>query len=485
VARDNNSDQPGKSGPAQARSGTRSPTKEASIRTPNTKPASGGGSAKQPEQLARRISTPLLFFFVVGDILGSGIYALVGVIAGEVGGAIWASFLIAIAFAFLIGFSYAELVTKYPAAAGASLYVNRAFNNGLLTFLVAFSLVAAGLSAAGALAQVFGGPYFQTFLSVPTLLVAALFILALGLINFRGISESVRANTVMSLIELSGLAIILVIGAVVLFSGDADLGRPFEFREGVNPAIATLGGATLAFFALIGFENAVNVAEETQNPSRTYPRALFGGLLLASLLYLAISFTASMVVPTEQLAASEGALLEVVRQGPIPIPERLFSIIALVAVSNTALVALIMASRVLYGMAREGVLPRVLARTHRSRRTPWVAIVFTTLVALILLTTADVGRLADTTVVFILIVFLLVNTSVLVLRRDRVDHDHFSAPTVVPVLGIVACLILMVQIGINDIGVYTYAGVLLVVGLALYGLNALLKRRLDPAGRRG
>jgi basic amino acid/polyamine antiporter, APA family len=101
---------------------------------------------------------------------------------------------------------------------------------------------------------------------VPTLLVTALFILALGLINFRGISESVRANTVMSLIELSGLAIILVIGAVVLFSGDADLGRPFEFREGVNPAIAPLGGATLAFFALIGFENAVNVAEETQNP---------------------------------------------------------------------------------------------------------------------------------------------------------------------------------------------------------------------------
>ncbi len=445
----------------------------------DTKPAESGRPVDQPEQLARRISTPLLFFFVVGDILGSGIYALVGVIAGEVGGAIWASFLIAIAFAFLIGFSYAELVTKYPKAAGASLYVNRAFNNRPLTFLVAFSLVAAGVSAAGALAQVFGGPYFQAFLNVPTLLVAALFIVALGLINFRGISESVRANTIMSLIELSGLAIILVIGAVVLFSGDADLTRPFEFREGVNPAIATLGGATLAFFALIGFENAVNVAEETHNPSRTYPRALFGGLLLASLLYLAVSFTASMVVPTEQLANSEGALLEVVRQGPIPVPERLFSLIALVAVSNTALVALIMASRVLYGMAREDVLPRVFARTHRARRTPWVAIVFTTLVALVLLTTADVGRLADTTVVFILIVFLLVNASVLVLRRDRVDHEHFTAPTVFPILGIVACLVLMVQISINDIGVYAYAGVLLVIGLVLYVVNNLLRRRLD------
>jgi amino acid transporter len=455
---------------------------------PPAQPPRLGDATDQPEQLARRIGTPLLFFFVVGDILGSGIYALVGVIAGEVGGAIWASFLVAIAFALLIGFSYAELVTKYPKAAGASLYVNRAFNNRLLTFLVAFSLVAAGLSAAGALALVFGGPYFQTFLSVPTLLVAALFILALGLLNFRGISASVRTNTVMSLVELSGLALILVIGAVVLYSGEADLGRPFEFREGVSPAIATLGGATLAFFALIGFENAVNVAEETHDPSRTYPRALFGGLLLASVLYLAISFTASMVVPTEQLANSEGALLEVVREGPIPVPERLFSFIALVAVSNTALVALIMASRVLYGMAREGVLPRVLARTHRSRRTPWVAIAFTTVVALILLTTADVSRLADTTVVFILIVFLLVNASVLVLRRDRVDHEHFTAPTAVPILGTIACLILMVQIGINDIGVYAYAGVLLVIGLALYGANSLLKRRLDrsnAAGRRG
>lgn len=227
------------------------------------------------------------------------------------------------------------------------------------------------------------------------------------------------------------------------------------------------------------------VAEETHNPSRTYPRALFGGLLLASVLYLAVSFTASMVVPTEQLANSEGALLEVVRAGPIPIPERLFSLIALVAVSNTALVALIMASRVLYGMAREGVLPRILARTHRIRRTPWVTIVFTTLVALVLLTTADVGHLADTMVVFILIVFLLVNASVLVLRRDRVDHEHFTAPTVFPILGIVACLVLMVQIDINDIGVYAYAGVLIVIGLVLYLVNNLLRRRLNSTDQPG
>ncbi len=124
-------------------------------------------------------------------------------------------------------------------------------------------------------------------------------------------------------------------------------------------------------------------------------------------------------------------------------------------------------------------------RTHRSRRTPWVAIVFTTLVALVLLTTADVGRLADTTVVFILIVFILVNASVLVLRRDRVDHDHFTAPTIFPILGILACLVLLVQIGINDISVYAYAGILLIIGFALYAINNLLRRRLNSAETAG
>jgi len=441
-----------------------------------TKPHAGTGEP----QLKRGINTFLLFFFVVGDILGSGIYALVGQIAGEVGGAIWVSFAVAVLFALLTAFSYAELVTKYPQAAGASLYVNRAFKNDFLTFLVTFCILASGLSAVGVLATVFGGRYFQEFIAAPTPFVAVVFVLTLAAVNFRGITESVWLNTAMSFIELSGLALILVIGGLVVFGGQADFQRPFTFAQGQSVPAAALGGATLAFFALMGFENAVNVAEETQNPSKVYPRALLGGLVVAGLIYLAISFTASMVVPTNVLANSNGPLLEVVEIGAPWLPSWLFSFAALVAVTNTALVTLIMVSRVTYGMANEGIVPRVLGRTHHSRHTPWVAIMFTTLAALVLMFAAgnSVGTLADITVLFIQIVFVLVNASVLVLRRDRVEHEHFHAPTIIPILAIASCLVLLAQ---QTLANWIFAGQILLIGVVLYGVNYVARRRLDAA----
>lgn len=459
------------------------------METPDT--AGAGEVAEEGQGLKRAISTPLLFFFVVGDVLGSGIYALVGEVAGQVGGAIWVSFLIAVIFAFLTGFSYAELVTKYPRSAGASLYVNKAFKNRFLTFLVTFSVVGSGLSAVGALAQVFGDRYFKEFVpGAPTLLIGSIFIVMLALINFRGISESVKVNTAMSLVELSGLVIVLIVGAMVLFQGRADLSRPFQFSAGGGTAAmlgAALAGTTAAFFAIIGFENAVNVAEETKDPIKTFPKALFGGIGLASLLYILVSFTASMVVPTQQLAGSSAALLEVVQTGAPAIPGRLFSAIALLAVTNTALVTLVMASRVIYGMAQDGVVPRVLGRVHSSRRTPWIAIILTTAVALLLLNlVADVGALASTTVLLIVIVFTLVNASVIVLRKDRVPHAHYRAPRITPYLGIVACAILLFQIVRNDLGsaednTLLTSGILLLVGVGLYLLNLPLQRRLDRA----
>lgn len=424
--------------------------------------------------LKRGITGSLLFFFVVGDILGSGIYAMVGLVTGEVGGAAWMSFGIAAAFALVTIFSYAELITKYPQAAGASLYVNRAFKNDILSFLVTFCLLAAGLSAVGSLAQVFGGRYFQEFLPAPTLIVAAIFVLGLALLNFRGISESIKANFVMSLLELSGLLLILLIGGIMLFSGQVDLSRPFEFTGDRSPVAALLAGATLAFFALIGFENAANVAEETKNPSRAYPRALFGGLITAGLLYMAVSFTASMVVPLDTLANSTGPLLEVVNAGPLPIPGWVFSFIALAAVTNTALLAHIMVSRVLYGMAKEGVVPGIFSKVHAKRQTPWVAIIFATAIILIMITTADLARLADTTVLFILIVFILVHLSLLRLRRDKVEHEHFKAPTFMPYLGIIAAVVLLSR---QSGGTWLYAGVVGLIGLAVYLLNFWARRK--------
>src|SRR3712207_4748444 len=355
--------------------------------------------------------------------------------AANVGGAIWTSFLVGVAAAMLTGFAYAELITKYPHAAGAALYTGRAFNNRFFTFLVAFCTIAASLAAAGALALAFSGYFLElirALFGVPLLLVALTFVVILAYINFRGISESVKVNLGMSITELTGLALVLLIGFVVLFGGGADLGRPFQFNEGGNPVFLALAGATLAFFAMTGFENAANVAEEVQNPSRVYPRALLGGMAAAGLIYLVISFIASMVVPTGQLAGSDVALLEVVREGLPAFPGWLFAIIACIAITNTCLVALITNSRIMYGMARENVVPRIFARTHRSRRTPWVAIIFTTIIALLLIVGVGeegVNTLASATVAFLLAVFALVCLCALVLRRDRVSHEHYTAPT--------------------------------------------------------
>src|SRR3712207_5314194 len=377
--------------------------------------------------------------------------------AAQVGGAFWTSFVVGVAAAMLTGFAYAELITKYPHAAGAAMYTGRAFKNRFFTFLVAFCTVAASLAATGALALAFGGYFLELLValfSVPLLLAALVFVVLLAFINFRGISESVKLNLAMSITEIAGLALVLGIGVVVLLAGDANLSRPFDFNEGSNPALLALTGATLAFFAMTGFENAANVAEEVQNPSRVYPLALLGGMASAGLIYLIIAFIASMVTPLGQLAGSEVALLEVVRQGMPAFPGWLFAIIACVAVTNTCLVSLITNSRIMYGMAREGVVPRIFARTHQSRRTPWVAIVFTTIIALILIVgvgESGVNTLASATVAFLLAVFALVCLCALVLRRDRVPQEHYTAPTVILALGVVVNVALLLYVLIADL----------------------------------
>ncbi len=435
----------------------------------------GNSSSGQPS-LRRGIGPWLLLFFIVGDIIGAGIYALVGQVGAQVGGAIWTAFLLALVLGVFTAFSYAELVTKYPRAGGTATYAHNAFKVPFVSFIVAFAVAASSLFSAGVLSRTFGGDYLKQFIDVPTVLVALVFIVVVGLINFWGISESVRINVAFTLIEVFGLLLIVLIGVVVLSAGSGDPGRAFEFKEGISVPLAILSGAVLAFYAVIGFEDSVNVAEETRNPSRIYPRALFGGLLVAGVVYLLVTFTASMVVDTETLASSSGPLLEVVEAGPLAIPTKLFAAIALFAVANGALINMIMASRVIYGMGDQGVMPSVLARVHPGRRTPWVSIVFTTLIVMILISTGDIGALARATVLLLLLVFIVVNVCVFVLRRDRVEHEHFRTPTIFPILGILVSLGLMTQ---QQGSTFLRAGALLLVGLVLWGVNYAAKRLLD------
>lgn len=420
--------------------------------------------------LKKAIGRNMLLFFVVGDVLGAGIYALVGEVGGRVGGAIWTSFAVALGLAFLTAFAYAELVTKYPRAAGAALYVNKAFRRPFLTFLVAFAVMCSGITSAATLATAFGGDYLKQFVSVPTVLAALVFIVVVAAVNFRGISESVKVNVALTCVELAGLLLIVAIAAAAVLNGDGDPGRAFDFKEGERVPIAILAGAALAFYALIGFEDSVNVAEETENPQRDYPRALFGGLLAAGAIYLTVTVLASMAVPTELLAGSSGPLLEVAQTGPLAVDPKLFAAIALFAVANGALINMIMASRLVYGMSREGIVPRFFGGVHEGRRTPLAAIVFTTALCMVLIAIGTLEKLADTTVTLLLCVFILVNVSVLALRRDHVAHAHFRAPAAIPVVGAVICATLLTQ---QPASSFPFAGGLMVLGVLLY----LLSRR--------
>jgi amino acid transporter len=454
--------------------------------------------AAHTEELNRAITGRGLYFYVLGDVLGSGIYALVGVMALAVGGAFWTSFAIGVGAAMLTGLAYAELITKYPRAGGASSFTHRAFNNRILTFFVTFAMVAASLSAGGALALAFSSFFAELLTSVttiPILLTGVVFMIVLAYINFRGISESVKVNIAMTLTEVTGLILVLAIGIIVIFGDDADFGRPFEFNSDGNPVALALSGSVLAFFAMSGFENSANVAEEVQNPSKVFPRSLLGGMATAGVIYLVISFIASIVTPTEVLGDSEVALLEVVRTGLPEFPEWLFALIACIAIANTTLVQSITMSRIMYGMGREQIVPRIFSRTHHSRRTPWVAIIVTTIVALALMITVGekgVGTLAGATVSFLLAVFSMVCLCGLVLRRDSVEHEHYRAPTFMLALGIVVNLALLAYVVKEDVqalvdgdletleSTTVVCGLLIVVGLVLFVVNAATQSKIDP-----
>ena len=442
-------------------------------------------AAQQPGPdtgLRRAITPKLLLLFIVGDILGGGIYALVGEVGAETGGAIWAAFALALVMALFTAGSYAELVSKYPHAGGAALYVNRAYRNRLFSFLVAFAVMASGVTSAAALATAFGGDYLSAFIDVDTIVAALCLLVLIAAVNLRGISESVKLNVGFTIVELGGLLLIVLIAAVALGQGDADVGRAFEFKEGSSIFAATLAGAALAFYALIGFEDSVNVAEEAQDPTRVYPRVLFGGLLIAGAVYLLVTIGASSVVPVGDLANSDGPLLEVVKQGPLGIDPKLFSAIGLLALSNGALINLIMASRLLYGMSRERVLPRPFGTVLPERRTPWVAIAFVTVLAAVLVITGNLEKLADTTVALLVIVFAIVNVTVLVLRREEVEHDHFRVPWPLPVIGVAISIALLTQVSGEA---YARAGILVALGVVLWAVNWFFVRDEPAAPQTG
>jgi len=450
--------------------------------------------------LKRSITGRQLFFYVLGDVLGSGIYVLIGLVAGAVGGAFWIAFAVGVTVATITGLAYAELVTKYPQAAGAALYVNRAFGSRPLTFLITVCMLSASFAAAGSLATGFSSYFNEVWELPPALLIGLAFIIILAIVNFIGITESVVANVVMTLVEIAGLVIIVIIGIVYVGQGKADFGTLVDFESKTSPIFAIIAGVALAFFAMTGFENAANVAEETVNPAKAFPRALIGGMAAAGVIYVLVAMSTALTVPFGTLADSEVALLEVVEAGILPVPVGvmtiLFAVIAMVAITNTTLVAVVTQSRILYGMSKEDVVPGVFGKIHAARRSPWFALSFAALVVCALLLSgwaldqAGVGidvvtRLATVTVVFTLFIYALVIVSALKLRGHDEDGDTFIASTVLLVVGLIGNAVLLAYVLITDPTSMLWCAALLALGLALFLIEHFFGSRERPATSSG
>lgn len=456
--------------------------------------SSGAGGAttaveEQPE-LKRVMGPKLLLLFIVGDILGTGIYALTGQVAAEVGGAAWVPFLVAFGVALLTAFSYLELVTKYPQAAGAALYTHKAFGIHFVTFLICFTVMCSGITSASTASRAFAANLAKGIgMDEPApglvLGVALAFMALVMLVNFRGVGESVKANVVLTLVELSGLALVIVVGLFAITAGRADWSQvvAFETPDDKNVFLAVTTATSLAFFAMVGFEDSVNMAEETKDPSRIFPRVMLTGLTITGIIYVLVSICAVALVPLGELAGSDTPLVSVVEAGAPGFPTAdVLPFISMFAVANSALINMLMASRLLYGMAKQEVLPPPLAKVHPTRRTPWVAILFTTALAFCLITYVSfasddaISLLGGTTSLLLLAVFAVVNVAVLRLRRDRVDHEHFVTPTVLPVLGAVVCLYLVTPLSGRPVDQYEIAGALLVLGVVLWAITWSVNR---------
>jgi amino acid transporter len=451
-----------------------------------------------PEPDLKRVMGPkLLLLFVVGDILGAGVYAVTGQMAGIVGGIVWLPFLVAFVVATLTALSYLELVTKYPQAAGAALYTHKAFGVHFITFFVAFAVICSGITSASTSANVLaqnltGGLEANGWIdSTPgtgtITLIALGFMVLLALINLRGVGESVKFNVVLTLVEVTALTIVIGVGFYVIAQGEGSFDRvtTFENPDDKGLFLAVTAATSIAFFAMVGFEDSVNMVEETQEPERIFPRTLLTGLGIAVIIYMLVAVSVVTVLTSEQIAdASNGrALLEVVRIGAPDFPiDKVFPFLAVFAVANTSLINMLMASRLIYGLAQQDVLPRTLGKVSPNRRAPYAGIVFSTLLALGLIVYVSeqaesevVINLANVTSLLLLGVFTIVNITCLVLRSDGRD-SMFRSPGPTPVVAALATAFLIGPWVDRDPLIYEIAGVLMLIGVGLWAVTWLTNR---------
>lgn len=373
-------------------------------------------------ELRRQLGLFQTTMYGVGLILGAGIYALIGDAAGQAGNSLWLSFILAAFSAVFTGLSYAELSAMYPKAAAEYVFVKNAFKSNFVAFIVGWLTLFVAIISASAIALGFGG-YFTTLYGIPIVTAAILAIIGLSFLNYFGIRESSSLNILFTIIEASGLALVIWLGLVVF--GDVKIDyfdMPFGF-SGVFSAF------TLVFFAYIGFENIANIAEEIKNPRKVLPRAIILSITITAIIYILVSVSAIRILNWQELDVSVAPLADVIRKALGEQWRVIILFIALFATSNTVLIMLVSGSRILYGIARDRTLPTILGAVHQKRKTPWVAVIVIGILSSAFIFSGNISTVANISVFAIIMVFILVNFSLIWLRFREPNAER---PFVVP-----------------------------------------------------
>lgn len=446
--------------------------------------------SKEP-RLERDINLFEAVIYGIGIILGAGIYALIGRVIGVAGYTTWISFLIAAGIASLTGLSYAELASTYPKSAAEYTYVSKAFPNQKgFSFIVGWVLIFSGLFTIATVALGFAG-YFIGLLGGSLIIVAIVLIAILSVVNFIGIEESTKVNIIFTFIEAGGIILIIVLGFMNFGSVNY-----FEFpTTGVsNIAMVLLSAAALIFFAYIGFEDIANMAEETEEPKKTISRALLISILVTTILYILMALAVVSVIQSlpgitnfADFAALPNPLTVIAGTFLGPGGALAMAVIALFATANTVLIILIVTSRMIYGMSAGGALPKVFSKVHAKTKTPWVAIIFTMLIAMGFIFFGDIEIVARVTVFSVFLIFFLINIILIVLRKTRPDIErpfkvrpNIKWVPIFPVIGAITCFLMFFTF--SEIGSSEYFFILIVqiivisIGFGFYLIYKLYNR---------
>ncbi|MFX1497678.1 MAG: APC family permease [Promethearchaeota archaeon] len=436
---------------------------------------------KSPK-LKRKISLFGLTAYGVGNVLGAGIYALIGEVVGITGNLSWLAFILAAITGAFTGLSYAELSTMYPKSAAEFVYTEQAFKKRILSFILGWIIIFSGILSASTVALGFAG-YIADLLGIDLISMKVIFaiylILILSVINFNGIKTSTWMNIVFTIIEASGLIFIIIIGIPHIGSVNYFELPPFSSFGAIFSAIA------LVFFAYIGFEDIANVAEEVKEPHRKLPKAIIGSILITTILYCLTAISVVSILPYSEIAASGAPLKDVANAVLGPTGASIISLIALFATANTVLIMLIVTTRMIYGMARDKALPEGLSKISPKHRIPISAALFTMIFTAISVLFGDITIVANATVLGVLITFFLVNISLIALRRSKpkVERPFKLKPSIgwVPIIALLGSIICAILVFTFEWYIYVIQLIIIVVGLLLfYAMRSKIETKALP-----